>query len=191
MAIRAAIGLGSNLGDRWSNLERAIVHLEDVGDKVAESGFYETAPVGGPEQGDFLNAVVVVDTDLAPRDVLSRLLTIEEVLGRERKERWGPRIIDLDLLLYGDLVIDEPGLTVPHPGLLERRFVVDPLLEAWPDAEMPDGSRIDSRHDAVADQDVRPAHRVAAVGAPSAIVVFAAVAVAAVVIWWLVGRLVG
>ena len=106
------------------------------------SPLYETAPIGGPLQGPYLNAVVVVDTALDPATFLHRCLSIERSRGRERRERWGPRTLDLDLLLFGDAVVEEPGLSVPHPRLGERRFVLVPLLDAWPDVVLPDGTPV-------------------------------------------------
>jgi 2-amino-4-hydroxy-6-hydroxymethyldihydropteridine diphosphokinase len=136
----AYIGLGSNLGDRGENLPRA---LERLG-AARVSTIRETDPVGVTEQPRFLNAVAELETDLPPRALLDRLLEIERDLGRDREseERWGPRAIDLDLLLYDDEVIDEPGLTVPHPRLAERRFVLEPLAELAPDLVLPDGRAI-------------------------------------------------
>ena len=136
----AAIGLGSNLGDRMQHLGRAARALAVVGAVVGRSSVYETAPVGGPAQGSFLNAVLVVETARSPMALLRELLAIERIEGRERWERWGPRTLDLDILLYGREVIDVPGLTVPHPRIQERRFVVEPLLEAWPEARLSDGA---------------------------------------------------
>lgn len=100
---------------------------------VEVSSLFETAAVGGPDQGDYLNAVTVVETVLDPRSLLDALLEIERAMGRTRTVRWGPRSIDLDLLFHGESEIDEPGLRVPHPRLHERRFVLDPLLEVWED----------------------------------------------------------
>ncbi len=105
MTVTVAIGLGSNLGDRAAHLAAAAAAVaEAVGPVSAVSSVYETAPVGGPDQGDYLNAVVVAETDLPPADVLERLLDIERGMGRERRERWGPRTIDLDILVYGEPV---------------------------------------------------------------------------------------
>jgi 2-amino-4-hydroxy-6-hydroxymethyldihydropteridine diphosphokinase len=144
---RVYIGLGSNLGDREANLDRALDVLDGSipPSLIYCSGFYETEPVGVIDQPNFLNAVASVDpAKLSPREVLDRLLEIERELGRDRskEQRWGPRIIDLDLLLYGDEVIDEPGLTVPHPRLAERRFVLEPLVELAPKLVLPDGRRV-------------------------------------------------
>jgi 2-amino-4-hydroxy-6-hydroxymethyldihydropteridine diphosphokinase len=115
-------------------LRAAIEHLENLPQTALSkiSAFYETEPVGTIDQPWFLNAVAQLDTDLSPGQVMWNLQRIERSLGRVRKERWGPRSIDLDLLLAGDLVIDEPGLTVPHPELVNRAFVLVPLLEIEP-----------------------------------------------------------
>jgi 2-amino-4-hydroxy-6-hydroxymethyldihydropteridine diphosphokinase len=133
------VGIGSNLGDREGNFRQAVELLsaEDGIDVVAVSEIRETDPVGPVEQGPFLNGAVRIETDLAPRELLERLLAVEERLGRVRRERWGPRTIDLDLLLYGDDVVDEPGLTVPHPRLHERRFALEPLSDLAPSLEIP------------------------------------------------------
>jgi 2-amino-4-hydroxy-6-hydroxymethyldihydropteridine diphosphokinase len=135
----AFVGIGSNLGERESQLCRAIELLgaEDGIEVVAISSLRETEPVGPVEQGPFLNGAVQIATDLAPRELLERLLAIEQTMGRVRSERWGPRTIDLDLLLYGELVLDEPGLTVPHPRLAERRFALEPLSELDPSLTIP------------------------------------------------------
>jgi 2-amino-4-hydroxy-6-hydroxymethyldihydropteridine diphosphokinase len=135
----AFVGIGSNLGDREGNFRQAVELLsaEDGIDVVAVSEIRETDPVGPVEQGPFLNGAVRIETDLAPRKLLERLLAVEERLGRVRRERWGPRTIDLDLLLYGDDVVDEPGLTVPHPRLHERRFALEPLSDLAPSLEIP------------------------------------------------------
>jgi 2-amino-4-hydroxy-6-hydroxymethyldihydropteridine diphosphokinase len=143
---RAYVGLGSNLGDREETLRNAIELLgREPGFALrAVSTLRETDPVGVTEQPRFLNAVAELETAVPPRELLDRLLAIERELGRERteKRRWGPRVIDLDLLLYGDDVIDEEGLRVPHPRLAERRFVLEPLEELDPDLSLPDGRRI-------------------------------------------------
>lgn len=129
--MRAFLGLGSNLGDRWAYLREAVAALPDV---VAVSPVYETEPVGGPEgQGPYLNLVVELDTDLSPRQLLVVARRLEKAAGRVRAERWGPRTLDVDVLLVGDLSVDEPDLVVPHPRLWERRFVVAPLADLAPD----------------------------------------------------------
>jgi 2-amino-4-hydroxy-6-hydroxymethyldihydropteridine diphosphokinase len=137
---RAYVGLGANLGDRESTIRRALdlLRSEQGLDVVAVSAFRETDPVGLLEQPRFLNAAAAVDTDLPPRELLGRLLAVERALGRSREgPRFGPRTIDLDLLLYGGEVVDEPGLIVPHPRLHERRFALEPLAELDPDAFVP------------------------------------------------------
>jgi 2-amino-4-hydroxy-6-hydroxymethyldihydropteridine diphosphokinase len=131
---RAYVGLGANLGDREATIRAALAELPGL---VAVSELRETDPVGVVDQPAFLNGAAALDTDLSPRELLDALLSIERELGRERRERWGPRTIDLDLLLYGEERIDEPGLTVPHPRLHERRFALEPLAELAPGLELP------------------------------------------------------
>ncbi|MFL5799358.1 MAG: 2-amino-4-hydroxy-6-hydroxymethyldihydropteridine diphosphokinase [Actinomycetota bacterium] len=145
MSTRAFLGLGSNLGDRLANLQSAVDLLGAApGIRVVRSSrVYETAPVG-PPQPDYLNAVVEVDTDLEARDLLEACLEVERRRGRVREERWGPRTIDVDLLTFGEARIDEPGLTVPHPRMHERGFVLAPLLELVADPPLPGGRRIAS-----------------------------------------------
>ncbi len=139
---RAAIALGSNLGDRRANLESALTDLGSLMAIESVSDLYRTAPIGGPEQDHFLNAVVIVETDLGAPALLAALHEIEDRAGRTRDVHWGPRTLDLDLLLYGREAHPNEDLMVPHPRMLERRFVLDPLLEVWPDAELPDGTPI-------------------------------------------------
>jgi 2-amino-4-hydroxy-6-hydroxymethyldihydropteridine diphosphokinase len=130
----AYVGLGSNLGDREATIRRA---AELIG-ATRLSPLFETEPWGLREQPSFLNAAAEVETALTPRDFLTHLLDVERRLGRERiGPRWGPRTIDLDLLLWGDERISEPGLEVPHPLMLERRFVLEPLAAIAPDREIP------------------------------------------------------
>src|SRR5947209_6759219 len=134
------IGLGSNLGDRWANLTAAVRRLRaEPGLRVvATSAFYETAPVDCPPgSGDYLNAVVAVETDRSPEDVLYLLLRVERQFGRVRTGPNSPRTLDLDLLLYGDRVINTPALTVPHPRMHERDFVLVPLAEIAPNVVHP------------------------------------------------------
>jgi len=129
---RAYVGLGTNLGDRAAMIRAAVEHLrrEPGMTVVAMSSVRETEPVGLLDQPRFLNAAAAIETELPPRGLLDRLLAIERQLGRTRDgPRFGPRTIDLDLLLYGDEQIDEPGLQVPHPRLHERLFALEPLLE--------------------------------------------------------------
>jgi 2-amino-4-hydroxy-6-hydroxymethyldihydropteridine diphosphokinase len=138
---KAHVAIGSNLGRRRETIAAALDLLAaDEGiEVVAVSSIRETDPIGYEDQPRFLNGVVVVETRLSPRELLERLLEIERRLGRVRAAipRFGPRTIDLDLLLYGDAVVDEPGLTVPHPRLAERRFVLEPLVELDPTLEIP------------------------------------------------------
>src|SRR5215213_7845821 len=132
MTVTAYIGLGSNLGDRQSYLDRAVQALTDHErvEVTKISSYYETDPIGGPpEQGPYLNAVAEIETDLDPDDLLVALQRIEHDLGRVRRERHGARTIDLDLLLYGDRVLDTLDLTVPHPRMHERGFVLEPFAE--------------------------------------------------------------
>lgn len=142
----AVIGMGTNVGDRLATLEAAIWTLHDTdGVEVADvSGIWETAPWGGVDQDAYLNAVVVVDTTLGPHDLLVDLQATEAAFGRDRDRevRWGPRTLDLDVLLYGDEVIDTPDLVVPHPRLEERAFVLVPLLEVLPGHTLPNGTRL-------------------------------------------------
>jgi len=132
---RAYVGIGANLGDRAATIRAAVDHLrrEPGVTVVAVSRIRETDPVGLLDQPRFLNAAAAIDTDLPPRELLDRLLAIERRLGRTREgPRFGPRAIDLDLLLYGQEQVDEPELQVPHPRLHERLFVLEPLLELEP-----------------------------------------------------------
>jgi 2-amino-4-hydroxy-6-hydroxymethyldihydropteridine diphosphokinase len=135
---RAFLGLGSNLGDRWAQLREAVSSLPPT-EVVAVSPVYETDPVGGPPgQPPYLNLVVELATDRSPRELLDVARALEEAGGRLRAERHGPRTIDVDVLLVGDLVVAEPDLVVPHPRLHERRFVLAPLADLAPEL-VPDG----------------------------------------------------
>jgi 2-amino-4-hydroxy-6-hydroxymethyldihydropteridine diphosphokinase len=135
----AHIALGSNLGDRAANLRTALEMLaQTAGISItAVSAIYETAPVGGPEQDHYLNACAALDTELTPTRLLLMMLDIEEKIGRVRKVRWGPRIIDLDLLLYGEIMMNTPLLELPHPRMSERDFVLIPLADIAPDQIIP------------------------------------------------------
>ena len=138
---RAHVGLGSNLGDRLATLDAAVRALDadESTHVMAVSRVFETVPVGGPEQGPYLNAVAVLETDRSPYQLLDLLQSTETSLGRVRAEHWGPRTADLDLLLYDGPPIDSPELTVPHPRARERAFVLVPLCDADPFARFPDG----------------------------------------------------
>jgi 2-amino-4-hydroxy-6-hydroxymethyldihydropteridine diphosphokinase len=131
------LSLGSNLGDRAANLEAAIEHLGELGTVVARSSIYETEPLEVTHQPWFLNCVVVVETELMPKQFLARALAIEQKLGRRRTQIKGPRTIDIDLLLFGSSVVDTPALTIPHAAMHERRFVLEPLAELAPDLPHP------------------------------------------------------
>ncbi|MGI9608413.1 MAG: 2-amino-4-hydroxy-6-hydroxymethyldihydropteridine diphosphokinase [Acidimicrobiales bacterium] len=130
MTRRAFLGLGSNLGDRLENLQHAIDRIPDV---VKVSSIWETAPVGGPEQGPYLNCVVQLDTDRTARQLLAVCREREEEAERVRTERWGPRTLDVDVLWIDDEVVDEYDLVVPHPRMFERAFVLVPLGDLAPD----------------------------------------------------------
>jgi 2-amino-4-hydroxy-6-hydroxymethyldihydropteridine diphosphokinase len=131
---RAFIGLGSNLGDRRAHLEAAVAELEAAGDVAAVSPLYETEPVGGPPgQQNYLNLVVELHTPDSPRTLLERCQAVEASAHRTRAERWGPRTLDADVLLVEGDLVDEPDLTVPHPRMWERRFVLAPLADLAPD----------------------------------------------------------
>jgi 2-amino-4-hydroxy-6-hydroxymethyldihydropteridine diphosphokinase len=142
----AYIGLGANLGEREATIRRAVGELDDGGTTrvLAVSALRETDPVGIEDQPKFLNGVAAVATTASPRELLALLLDVERRLGRDRSssQRWGPREIDLDLLVYGDAVIDEDGLRVPHPRIEERRFVLEPLAELDPELEIPGRGRV-------------------------------------------------
>jgi len=135
----ATVALGSNLGDSVSTLAAAIERLDDLGLVVAVSSAYQSAPVGGPEQADFINLVCLMTTELAPHEFLLGLHEIEAEYGRERAQLWGARTLDLDLILYDDVVSANPKLLLPHPRALERRFVLEPLVEIAPDVTFPGG----------------------------------------------------
>lgn len=135
---RVYLSLGSNIGDRGGNLARAVEALRARGVRVVrESSVYETEPVEMREQDWFLNSVVEVETEMRARELLEALLGIEREMGRERRVPKGPRVIDLDILLYGDEVVDDPGLQIPHPRMTERRFVLVPLAEIAAGARHP------------------------------------------------------
>jgi 2-amino-4-hydroxy-6-hydroxymethyldihydropteridine diphosphokinase len=139
-----AFGLGANLGDRVAALQGAVdVLVAHLVDPVVSS-VYETAPVGGPEQPDYANAVLVGDSDADPSELLAAAHEAEQAWSRTREIRWGPRTLDVDVLVVGDVVSDDPVLTLPHPRAAERAFVLVPWVEADPDATLPDGRRVAS-----------------------------------------------
>lgn len=139
---RVAIGLGANLGAAAATIADALAEIAalDRTAIVAVSSLYTSEPVGGPAQPDYTNAVCLVETSLPPRILLGRLQAIEHAHGRLREVRFGPRTLDLDILLIDGVELRTPDLEVPHPRLAERRFALEPLLEIWPDAALPDGS---------------------------------------------------
>ncbi len=140
--MRAVVALGANLKDPNDAIELAIALLKESSDLIAASSAYSTKPVGGPPQPDYVNAVCILDSDLPARDLLGLLHGIEKSMGRVREERWGPRVIDLDLITYGNLVSAQADLILPHPRAHERRFVLEPWLEIDPDAELPLHGRV-------------------------------------------------
>ena len=131
------LSLGSNLGDRGVQLRTAIARLAEVGEVSTVSAFYETAPVDFLDQPWFLNCVVALNTGISPEELLRTVLAIETTMGRRRTQEKGPRTIDIDILLFGNFVIDQPGLKIPHPALAQRRFVLEPLAEIAPEAVHP------------------------------------------------------
>jgi len=135
--MKVVIALGSNLGDRAATLDAAIDSLRKIIEVKSVSTFIETDPVGGPEQPDYLNAVLIGESELEPIQLLFAMQEIELLAGRERIERWGARTLDLDLIVAGDLQMDTELLTLPHPRAHERRFVLDPWLEIEPGAILP------------------------------------------------------
>jgi 2-amino-4-hydroxy-6-hydroxymethyldihydropteridine diphosphokinase len=135
----AAVALGSNMEDPERQVNRGFEEIAALPETMllARSRLYRTAPVGYVDQPDFINACALVDTRLAPRALLGELLALEKRHGRVREIPNGPRTLDLDIVLYGDQVIDEPGLKVPHPRAHERAFVLTPLVDVWPEAQIP------------------------------------------------------
>ena len=131
------LSLGSNVGDRVANLNSAIERLRTLGEIEKVSAFYETEPVEFVNQPWFLNCVVMLDTEKMPKQLLAGILDVEQQMGRRRTQKKGPRAIDIDILLFGNSIIDTKGLTIPHPALHERRFVLEPLAEIAPDVRHP------------------------------------------------------
>jgi 2-amino-4-hydroxy-6-hydroxymethyldihydropteridine diphosphokinase len=129
----AYLSLGSNVGDREANLREAIGRMATVGQFVSVSSFYETEPVEFTDQPWFLNCAAGLETELTAQQLMARLLRIEQEMGRQRTQKKGPRIIDMDILLFDDLILDSPEVTIPHPAMHERRFVLEPLAQIAPD----------------------------------------------------------
>ena len=132
--MKAVISLGANIGNPQEQITLAIAMLREATEVLAVSSIYETAPVGGPDQPNYLNAICIAESDLPAADLLSVLHGIEKTLGRERLERWGPRTIDLDLIQYGSILSSAEELELPHPRAHERKFVLEPWLEIEPNA---------------------------------------------------------
>jgi 2-amino-4-hydroxy-6-hydroxymethyldihydropteridine diphosphokinase len=132
--MKAVISLGSNIGSPKANLDLAVGLLREATELVAVSSYFQTKPVGGPEQADYLNAVAIVESELPAQDLLAVLNGIETAMGRTREIHWGPRVIDLDLIQYGGLLVKDEKLTLPHPRAHERRFVLAPWFEIEPEA---------------------------------------------------------
>jgi 2-amino-4-hydroxy-6-hydroxymethyldihydropteridine diphosphokinase len=133
----AYLSLGSNLGDRAANLREAVKQLEAAGRLLAVSSWYETQPVDVPDQPWFLNCVLAIETEKTPRELLKLALQVEATMGRLRMREKGPRKIDIDVVLFGDRIVDEPDLKIPHPAMHQRRFVLEPLVEIAPQARHP------------------------------------------------------
>jgi 2-amino-4-hydroxy-6-hydroxymethyldihydropteridine diphosphokinase len=131
------LSLGANVGDCARNIREAITRLGALGRVVAASSFYETEPVECSEQAWFLNSTVALETTKTPAQLMAALLILEQEMGRQRTQRKGPRTIDIDILLFGDTVVDSPELTIPHPAMQQRRFVLEPLAEIAPEARHP------------------------------------------------------
>jgi len=132
--MKAVVSLGANIGDPKANLDLAVALLREATDVIAVSSYLQTKPIGGPEQPDYLNAVAIVESELPAKDLLALLNGIETAMGRTREIHWGPRVIDLDLIQYGGLLVHDEKLTLPHPRAHERRFVLAPWFEIEPEA---------------------------------------------------------
>jgi 2-amino-4-hydroxy-6-hydroxymethyldihydropteridine diphosphokinase len=132
--MKAVISLGANIGDPKANLDLAVALLREATEVIAVSSYSQTKPVGGPEQPDYLNAVAILESELPAKELLALLNGIETAMGRTREIHWGPRVIDLDLIQYGGLLVSDEKLTLPHPRAHERRFVLAPWFEIEPEA---------------------------------------------------------
>jgi 2-amino-4-hydroxy-6-hydroxymethyldihydropteridine diphosphokinase len=132
--MKAVVSLGANVGDPKANLDLAVALLREATEVIAVSSYLQTKPVGGPEQPDYLNAVAIVESELPAKDLLALLNGIETAMGRTREIHWGPRVIDLDLIQFGGLLVNDEKLTLPHPRAHERRFVLAPWFEIDPEA---------------------------------------------------------
>lgn len=156
MTIKATVGLGSNWGNAPAIVQRAADELGRLGWDLEMSSLYWSRPQGGPHQPAYCNAVATFRTVWPPHELLALLQAIERRFGRFRRERWGARFLDLDLLLYGSWLFHAPGLTIPHPRLAERRFVLEPLAELFPDLIIPQKGHIRTLLSGVSDQEVQP-----------------------------------
>jgi 2-amino-4-hydroxy-6-hydroxymethyldihydropteridine diphosphokinase len=140
--MKAVISLGANIGDAKAHLDLAVALLREATDVTLVSSYLQTKPVGGPEQPDYLNAVAIIESDLPAKDLLAVLNGIETAMGRTREIHWGPRVIDLDLIQFGGLLVSDEKLTLPHPRAHERRFVLAPWFEIEPEAILLTNGRI-------------------------------------------------
>ena len=157
----AYLSLGANMGDREANIRKAVELLAESAAVMRVSSLYETAPIGKTDQNDFINAVALVETSLDPECLLKAILGVENNMGRVRNFRWEPRIIDIDILLYDDEMINTAELTVPHPEMMKRAFVLIPLAEIAPDLELPGGLKPSDAAEKLGDQGVRKLAEVA------------------------------
>lgn len=146
MSVSAYISIGSNIGDRFLNCQRAIDMLRTFVAVTAESSWYCTEPVGYLAQPEFVNAVLEISTDVTPQELLNHCRTIESMLGRERLIHWGPRTIDIDILMFGNVILATPDLEIPHPRMTERGFVLIPLCEIAPNLIHPQSQKSIARH---------------------------------------------
>ncbi len=140
--MKAVVSLGANIGYPKANLDLAVALLREATDVIAVSSYLQTKPVGGPEQPDYLNAVAILESELPAKELLALLNGIETAMGRTREIHWGPRVIDLDLIQYGGLLVSDEKLTLPHPRAHERRFVLAPWFEIEPEAVLLTHGRI-------------------------------------------------
>ena len=157
----AYLSLGSNLGGREANIRKALELLAAHARLIRVSSLYETTPVGVTDQSDFINAVAFIETDLEPISLLHTVLEMENEMGRVRNFHWGPRVIDIDILLYDGAAVNTPELTVPHPEMMKRAFVLIPLAEIAPDLELPGGLTPSRALEKLEDQGVRKLAEVA------------------------------
>lgn len=140
--MKAVVSLGANIGDPKANLDLAVALLREATEVIAVSSYLQTKPIGGPEQPNYLNAVAILQSELPAKDLLALLNGIETAMGRTREIHWGPRVIDLDLIQYGGLLVHDEKLTLPHPRAHERRFVLAPWFEIEPEAVLLTHGRI-------------------------------------------------